>query len=359
MGSIAPFLIWLTCIGIAAIMVGLFIRNSENEGFVDASSRKSQTVISITTCPPGSVSYITSTGNTNCCDGDLVNNTCNGTEICSLSPSVRGGLESCGDWITKEWFKRSNKFCPPTLPYYFGTLARTPGSEGCSASVSTSDGSAPEDAKQEQCKIYGNMTDELGKVDSCFNASARDKMQCPQPKSTKSMISYGNSTPVILLCNYIPKDGSTNGMPTSCMDAARTVQYIQSLVSLNAEQKSSIINSINSKKNERMCNYIASTGGWKISGDSVQSTVVTTIISPIPYGAYTNQTLLLAQSGDNIISVYIDNNGNVLNDRTGMSIAGKLSNFNVVTFDDYLKMMSTLNKSSREKDVNKMRATKL
>ena len=343
-------------------MVGLFIQNSENEGFVDAGSRKAQTVISITTCPPGSVSYITSAGNTNCCDGDLVNNTCNGNEICSLSPSIPGGLESCGDWITKEWFKRSNKYCPPTLPYYFGTLSRAPGSEGCSASVSTSDGAAPQDTRQEQCKIYGNMTDELGKVDSCFNANARDKIQCPQPNSTKSMISYGSSTPVILMCNYIPKDGSTNGMPTTCMDAPRAVQYIQSLPSLNVDQKKTIVADILSKKNPRFCNYLASTGGWTISGDSVQSTVVTKIISPVPYGPYTNQTLLLAQSGNNIISAYIDKNGSVLNGRTGTSIDAKLSDYNIVTFDDYLKMIETLNKgrrSSREKDVNNMKATKL
>ena len=99
-----------------------------------------------------------------------------------------------------------------------------------------------------------------------------------------------------------------------------------------------------------------------ISGDSVQSTVVTKIISTIPYGPYKNQTLLLAQSGDNIISAYIDKNGNVLNGRTGSSIDAKLTDYNIVTFDDYLKMIETLNKgrrSSREKDVNNMSATKM
>jgi len=60
--------------------------------------------------------------------------------------------------------------------------------------------------------------------------------------------------------------------------------------------------------------------------------------------------------------VYIDKNGNVLNGRTGKSIDAKLTDYNIVTFDDYLKMIETLNKgrrSSREKDVNNMRATKM
>ena len=366
MGSAAPFLIWLLCIGITAIMIGYFIRDLEKEGFADtpsdSGSFKRQPPIIITTCPKGSVSYITSTGNTNCCEGDLVNNVCNGNIMCSLSPSIPGGLQSCADWIRNEWTNRSIKFCSQSLPYYFGTLIRTPGTEGCSASLCSSDGSVPEDPNQPRCKIYGNMTDELAMVDSCFNAVAKDAIKCPQDNAKKALVSYGKSTPAILTCNYVPKDDSTNGMPTSCMDAERAIQYLQSLASMNPEQKGSIINSINSKKDPRFCNYaasIVSSGAWTISGDSVKPVRSTKIISPVPYGAYATQTLVLAQSGDNIISAYIDKNSKVLNGRTGMSIAGKLSNFNVVTFDDYLRMMSALNRSSREKDIKNMTATKV
>jgi len=366
MGSPAPFLIWLLCIGITAIMIGYFIRDLEKEGFADtpsdSGSLKRQPPIIITTCPKGSVSYITSTGNTNCCEGDLVNNVCNGNIMCSLSPSIPGGLQSCADWVRKEWTNRSVKFCSQSLPYYFGTLVRTPGTEGCSASLCSSDGSVPEDPNQPRCKIYGNMADELAMVDSCFNAVAKDAITCPQADAKKSLISYGKSTPAILTCNYVPKDDSTNGMPTTCMDAERSIQYIQSLTTMSPEQKGATINTINSKKDPKYCNYVGSSGKWMISGDSVQSTGVTKIITPVPYGPYKSQTLLLAQSGNNIISVYIDKNGNVLNGRTGKSIDAKLTDYNIVTFDDYLKMIETLNKgrrSSREKDVNNMRATKM
>ena len=261
MGDAVPFLIWLTCIGIAAIMVGLFIQKSENEGFADAptsgtkDSRGKQIGISITKCPTGSVSYITSAGNTNCCEGDLVNNVCNGNDMCSLSQSIPGGLQSCGEWITKEWAIRSKKFCAPSLPYYFGSLARTPGTEGCSESLSTSDGSAPENTMQPKCRIYGNMTDELANTDSCFNATAKDAIKCPQDNATKSMISYGKPTPVILTCNYVPKDGSTNGMPTTCMDAPRAVQYIKSLTWIPTDRINTVVNDINSMRNPSFCNY--------------------------------------------------------------------------------------------------------
>lgn len=255
MGSAVPFLIWLICIGIAAIMIGLFIQNSENEGFANGPTKR-QSTISITTCPTGSVPYVTAAGNTNCCEGDLVKNVCNGTDICGLSPSIDGSVQSCGEWITKEWFNRSNKFCSRSLPYYFGSLNRSPGTEGCSASLSNSDGSLPEDPSQPKCMIYGNMTDELVNIDSCHNSSALDRVSCPQADSKKSMTSFGKALPVIFSCNYIPKDGSTNGMPTSCYDAPRAIEFIQNSSNMNADQKSSFIAQINAKKDSRFCNYV-------------------------------------------------------------------------------------------------------
>ena len=259
MGSAVPFFIWLLCIGIAAIMIGLFIQNSENEGFVDSASQgidsSMKSNINITTCPIGSASYITAAGNTNCCEGDLVNNVCNGTDICSLSQSIPGGIQSCAEWITKEWANRSQKFCAKSMPYYFGNLQRTPGLEGCSASISIGDGSAPEDLNAQKCKIYGNMTDELAKIDSCYNVKARDAVQCPQANATKSMNNYGTNLPVIFSCNYIPKDGSTNGMPTSCMDAPRAVEYIKVSPNMNADQQNSFIAEINARRDSRFCNY--------------------------------------------------------------------------------------------------------
>jgi hypothetical protein len=374
MGSITPFLIWLICIGIAAIMVGLFIQKSENEGFADVSisssppvsgTKATQSNITITTCPTGSASYITSKGNTNCCDGDLVNNVCNGTDLCSLSESVPGGLQSCAEWITKEWVTRSKKFCSPSLPFYFGTLSRTPGTEGCSSSLSTSDGSAPEDTRQPQCKIYTNMTDELSNTDSCFNATARDTMKCPQDNATKAMISYGKSTPVILTCNYIPKDGSTNGMPTSCMDAPRAVQYIKSLTWIPVDRINTVVDDINSMRNASFCNYVKNIGtGYKISGDGLPSTEVVKVL-PVTNGPYQgdgNNMILLAQYGNSIVFAHIDKNAAVMNGRTGKIIPGKLSNYTLVKYDDLWKMLSSLNAGSNvrlEKDLTNMSVTKV
>ena len=320
-------------------MIGLFIQNSENEGFLDMPTKR-QSPISITTCPAGSTSYITAAGNTNCCEGDLVNNVCNGNDICTLSPPIDGGVKSCGEWITKEWVKRSNKFCSANLPYYFGSLSRSPGTEGCSASLSNSDGSLPEDPTRPKCKIYGNMTDELGNIDSCYNAAALDRVSCPQADAKKSMSSFGKSTPVVFTCSYIPKDGSTNGMPTRCDNAERGIEFIESSPTISAEQKSSMISMINSKKDSRYCNYdkAAIGTGYKISGDGLPSTEVS-IALPVTSGMFKGDgknKMIITQYGNSIIYALIDKDNNVMNARTGEIFPGKLSDYKIDTYDGSL-----------------------
>jgi hypothetical protein len=315
MGSVAPFLIWLLCIGIAAIMLGLFIQDFEKEGF--ANERPSG--ISITTCPAGSTTYITAAGNTNCCNGDIVSNKCNGTEICTLSPSGQG-LQTCAEWISKEWVSRSRKFCAGTMPHYFGNLERTPGLEGCSASLCTPDGSLPQDETQPKCKIYGSLTDELSKVDSCYNINALEQITCPQADAKRLMNSYGTDLPVIFNCSYIPRDGSNNGMPTSCFDAARAITYIQNISYMNAEQKDSFINDINARKVSHFCNYVKPTGtGWTMTVPGGAKVPVQKI------GLMAGETTYTAQNGDKIIFFKPGANGS----KHVATLTGKLSDYDL------------------------------
>lgn len=226
---LTPFLIWLLCVGIAALAIGLLIKNMNfvkaKEGF-DSSIR-------ITTCPASTATYITAGGDTNCCDGDIVDGRCNGRDICSLSPTNKSGngMMSCADWITREWRKRSDRFCAPSVPYYFGTMHRKKeDKEGCSASPCSQDGSQPQDITKPTCKIYKTSVDEYGKADSCFNMRARDAMVCPIPKATKEIvysgIVKGNLLPALLRCTYIPPNGSSMNIPVNCNDVGRFQTYI-------------------------------------------------------------------------------------------------------------------------------------
>ena len=238
MASIAltPFLIWLVCIGIAALAIGLLIKSISNEGFTSTSSS-----IRISACPAKTVTYVTTNGDTNCCDGDVVDDRCNGRDVCSLSPSSPNGLLSCGDWIIREWATRSNRFCTNSMPYYFGTMdRRSDDPQGCSASQCTPDGGSPQDLTKPTCKIYQSSVDDYGKIDSCFNAGALDKLQCPTARSTKNVVLSGtvNGTlsPALLQCSYTPPNGAlSNNLPVMCNDVERYKTFMQATNNIDSK----------------------------------------------------------------------------------------------------------------------------
>lgn len=222
------FLIWLLCIGITVLgIVFLFQYLDLSEGF---SSSQSINSIVIKTCPASTTSYVTSGGDTNCCDtSDIVNRKCNGNIVCSLSPNSSETILSCSEWVMKEWAKRGSTFCAPSMPHYFGTINRQLESvEGCSASRAGSDGSLPQDPTMPKCKIYQTSADEYAKADSCFNIRARDAMATPIPAATKQIVATGWSRkkyPALLTATYLPPNAM---VPVTCYDWDRVVTYFNS-----------------------------------------------------------------------------------------------------------------------------------
>ena len=245
MSSVIPFIIWIFCVGVAALIIGKVLgdgfsdldstqttsKTTKTEGFTGTSSSVGGG-ISVTTCPSGSVSYVTEAGNTYCCNGDIVDGQCNGNNVCSLSPNPPDKtVETCSAWLVKEWKRRSDRFCPLSIPNYFGKMNRGQGiNEGCSVSTCTSDGSEPYDPTRKQCKIYNTREEELSNVDSCYNVMAMENLVCPQSNATKSIVLYpisGKAMPAILKCNYMPSSGKSNGMPVDCMDADSVMAYLE------------------------------------------------------------------------------------------------------------------------------------
>jgi len=225
-----PFIVWILCVGISALVIGFCIRYlNTNEGFSNAS----QSPISITTCPYSTATYITGSGSTNCCDGDIVDGKCNGTIACSLSFNAGNGILSCNDWVTQEWAKRSTTYCPKSsMPNYFGSIQRTQdSSQGCSASPCSSDGTAPSNPSAPRCKIYQTSNDDYAKVDSCFNIKARDAMAVPIPTATKQVIEdtwSGKKYSALLSATYLPPNGSSM-VPVTCYDWDRVSLFLNAI----------------------------------------------------------------------------------------------------------------------------------
>ena len=231
MSSVAPLLIWIICIGISALALGLLIRQGGVDWIFQTEGFNNVVPIRITTCPATTTSHVTADGDTNCCDGDIVDKQCNGTTLCSLSPKPPGNLMSCTDWIMKEWKARSDRFCAPSMPYYFGPLNRKTGStEGCSSSPPTDNGSIPRDQTMAKCKIYKNSTDDYANADSCFNIRAKDNFAAPIPSATKVIIPIGQNgpngrLPALLHATYMPTNQSSV-TPVSCYEWERARVFL-------------------------------------------------------------------------------------------------------------------------------------
>jgi hypothetical protein len=152
------FLLWLICVGISAIAIGYFIKyynNSPNEGFI------------VYSCPSNTTKYINNNGETNCCNGQIVDGRCTGNNVCSLSPTNTLKLPSCGDYTISLLRNAEKEYCFPEMPHYF---ASANGSlRGCSASVILPDGTAPADPGKLQCTLYSTAALDKIKLDSCYN----------------------------------------------------------------------------------------------------------------------------------------------------------------------------------------------
>lgn len=175
MPELEAFLLWLIFVVISAIVIGYFIKYVPltlecKEGFT------------VYTCPSASTKYISNNGETNCCNGDIVNGECNGNNVCSLSPTNTLGLLSCQDYLTEIRNDAAVENCFSDVPYYF---ASSDGSlRGCSASPSTPDGTAPSDENMLQCTLYSTPQLDKVRLDSCYNyklnkAALTNASKCP------------------------------------------------------------------------------------------------------------------------------------------------------------------------------------
>jgi hypothetical protein len=183
MTKIAEFLIWLICVGISAVLIVMYLNYSKNlpvkplfkEGFA------------VRACPSNTNSYITEDGNTECCNGDVVDGYCTGNVRCSLSPKSRYQL--CSDLLADEASFEGSKRCPSKLINYFDAKDRSERAKGCSVSQTNANGTAPTDPNQELCILYATDALNKARLDSCHNyiLNQRKAAKCEQAEKTTAL----------------------------------------------------------------------------------------------------------------------------------------------------------------------------
>ena len=197
-------ILWILCIVVSVYMIIYILKNGLDFDFdFDFKKEGFTTNIQMTSCPPNSIGYVTNAGDTHCCDGDIVNNKCNGKNICSLSPKPPDGIMNCSEWMNQEWTRRSSAYCPNSMPNYFGSIRRGKGVEGCSESPCILDGSAPQTSTLPSCKIYPTEDQDRRNIDSCYNAKNLAALAPPGTKATQIALPISGPMPNCIDTNML------------------------------------------------------------------------------------------------------------------------------------------------------------
>jgi len=179
----------------------------------------------LSTCPAESKSYVDDGGRTVCCDGDIIEGKCKGTQVCSLSENF-GNLPTCDVWFGAYLQEKGAKRCPPSMPHYFEDLRA--GVKGCTAGNRTKEGKGPASSSDKSCKLYNDKDEDLIKIDSCTNQKLLEETQCftnHLDGTSKQFTNWGEIPPPIF-CARLDK---TSMMPINCLNEktyARALDYL-------------------------------------------------------------------------------------------------------------------------------------
>jgi hypothetical protein len=167
-----------------------------------------------TFCPPGSKYYVNKRGDSLCCEGEVENRRCRGTNVCTLS-APHGNIPSCSVIQTQLLSKMSTAYCPPSMPNFYAS--ELTGLKGCTSSAITTAGDGPLHPNAPKCTIGSSPSTDLTDPESCLNKKRLEEMACLSPDCTKSLHKMRGISGMPLVITQMFNVPST-GAPRSCTD---------------------------------------------------------------------------------------------------------------------------------------------
>ena len=177
--------------------------------------------ITLNFCPTWAPQVQTVKGNTDCCEGELVDGKCSHKTFCTLSPS-HDGIPNCIDaW--RNYFVEKSKQCPTNMPNYFENVKVKGSTKGCSASPTTQDGANPSNNSMPKCVVYSTEAANRVNKDSCFVEKERQKIRCPvltYPGGYTSRVELNTyrDGPVEKFGSFVCVYTNNSGQRTTCSD---------------------------------------------------------------------------------------------------------------------------------------------
>lgn len=252
-------LLWLLCVCLTTIVIIIFIKPVILESFFDTPTPSS---IRFTQCPNGTTSFITSEGDTHCCNGEVKKGKCVGVNMCSLSPKYPGSsLQTCSEIMQYLWNERSRDWCPSSAPYFYGTISRynsngTLNEWGCSSLNPSSTGEKPTGTPATFCTIYETEEKNLSKISvTGTSATPATIVSCRNMRdadNAKQFISGSNElwepqnlNPALLKLSFTPR---MNGTTTNGTTASETCYEFNRFITFYKKIAPSYIDSITAQR---------------------------------------------------------------------------------------------------------------
>lgn len=142
--------------------------------------------VTLNFCPVWAPQIQTAKGNTDCCEGDLLDGKCTSNTFCTLSPP-HDTVPVCIDaW--QKYFNDKSKQCPTSMLYYYEDVKDKNKPKGCSASPPLETGITPQNSASPKCRIYATDRENRENADSCFVEKERLKIQCPPFQNYSSTV---------------------------------------------------------------------------------------------------------------------------------------------------------------------------
>lgn len=150
----------------------------------------------LTACPSGYKSFYNHNGDTTCCDGEIIANTCISDNQCTLNGKGTPDMPNCTDLIKKLYSDKAKEYCMPSLPNYFEDKAKK--IKGCMVGSLNDTMTGPREPYQPKCVIYDSFEKNTNSIDSCANQKLLDLAQCFGNNCTKYLVPTGKA-PLILI----------------------------------------------------------------------------------------------------------------------------------------------------------------
>lgn len=174
-------------------------------------------------CPIFAPQIQTTKGNTDCCQGEMIDGKCNGTTFCTLSPA-HDGVPNCIDAWKNYFLKKAESSCPSTMPFYFEDVKKVGGIKGCSSTATNKEGTGPERAIGQKCIIYPTDKENREKADSCYIERQKLLLQCPVFNGIKGVgqIQKQGNRFQYYTCNF----SLQGGLPQRCFEDKTVTEYL-------------------------------------------------------------------------------------------------------------------------------------